>query len=359
MTEYGLPFDGVSLGDAVNAPYSAAEWAAQWALQHGVGSAFPNYGILKGTGSGSYEALDVTATNPVSTDIEIQIGAALVNGWLYRSTAVETKAIGANASGNPRIDTVIIRIDFVAQTIRLVVKQGTPAASPARPTLQQDATYWEIPLADIAVANGFSTISQANISNRNRSVQDAGYGWQAFAYPPHYIPNSAYNSAVRSAGLNQGIAIPIQLTGNMLLNSVTVRYIGASINYNLSWGLYVQDVNDGNTAENTLRRIATGGNSGTTGAGPVNITLPASPIPVPIPPGAYWLVIKSSGAIGAFSFGGISPPSGFDSALKFEMENAVSVSIDQTLNLVTNWTTVTSVTAVRLNGRVFGQTSAF
>lgn len=359
MTEFGLPFDGVGVGDATNAPYSSAEWAHQWRLRHGVGTPFPNYGIFKGSGDGTYEALAVIATNPVSTNIEVQIGAALVNGRLYENTAAVTLAVGANASGNPRIDTVILRLDFVAQTIRLVLKQGTPAASPARPTLQQDATYWEVPLADVAVANGFSTISQSNISNRSRSVQSSVNGWQAFAYPQYYIPNNAYNASVRAIGLNQGIAVPFVLTGNMLIQSVTVRFIGASINYNLSWGLYVQDVNDGNTAENTLRRIAAGGNSGATGAGPVNIVLPASSLPEPVSPGAYWLVIKSSGAIGTFAFAGITPAAGFESALNLAKVNTTSVSIDQTLDLVTNWTSITDATAIRINGRILGQTSAF
>src|SRR5690349_840753 len=137
MTEYGLPFDGVLTGDATKAPYSAAEWARQYKLRHGVGASFPNYGIVAGSGDGTYIPLQVNETNPVSSNVQVQIGAALVDGRFYESTAVVTLTINANASGNARIDTVVLRLDYTLQTIRLAVKQGTPAASPARPTLQQ------------------------------------------------------------------------------------------------------------------------------------------------------------------------------------------------------------------------------
>src|SRR5688500_5163194 len=160
MTQTSAPWEGILLGDAADAPYSSAEWAHLWALLHGVGASFPNYGVIKGTGGGTYDPLQVTATSPASVTVEVQAGAALVNGRLYENTSAVTLAVSANASGNPRIDTVIMRVDYIAQTVRLVIKQGTPAVSPARPALQQDTSIWETPLADIAVANGFSTLTQ-------------------------------------------------------------------------------------------------------------------------------------------------------------------------------------------------------
>lgn len=357
MTQYGLPFDGILTGDASVAPYSATEWARQWQLRHGVGSVFPNYGVFKGTGGTSYDPLSVQATNPVSANVEIQIGAALVNGRFYESTAAELLPVSANASGNPRIDTVILRIDYVAQTTRLVIKQGTPAASPVAPTLQQDATYWEMPLANIAVANGFSTLAQTTITDRRRSVQASPSGWQPYAYPLTYIVNGNYDAATTTFGLNQGVVVPVVIPANMLIESVTVRHIGANAGYILNWGLYYQDVNEGNTAENTLRLIARGsGTGGLVGTG--NVTLTATPAPQPVSPGAYWLVFHN-GSGNSFAMGSITL-TGLESGLTAAKLTATGFSITQTLDLVTNWTSTLSRTlAVRINGRVFGQTTAF
>jgi hypothetical protein len=88
-------------------------------------------------------------------------------GYYNLSGTPPTFVITANGSGNPRIDTVVLRKDWVLQTIRLVVLTGTPAGSPLPPTLTQTpGTRWEIPLADILVNSGFVTIVQANITPR-------------------------------------------------------------------------------------------------------------------------------------------------------------------------------------------------
>lgn len=168
MTERSYVYDGILVGDATIAPYSSAEWAE---LQRNLaGAARNNYGVLAGTGNGTQLALEVQATGPASATVNMFAGAAIVNGRLYINDATLNLAIGANASGNPRIDTVVIRRDTVAQTARAAVKQGTPAATPVPATLTQDATTWEISVAYITVANGFSTITQANIANCGQVV---------------------------------------------------------------------------------------------------------------------------------------------------------------------------------------------
>lgn len=354
MTEFGLPFDGVSLGDAVNAPYSAAEWAHQWALRHGIGSAFPNYGVFRGTGSGSYEALTVVATNPVSTNVEIQIGAALVYGRLYENTAVVTKAIGANASGNPRIDTVILRVDFVAQTVRLVVLQGTPAASPVRPTLTQDASYWEIPLADIAVANGFATLAQSTITDRRRFV--GTLGWLPYAHPLKYVPNGAYSSSQTIVANGGGIAVPFVLGANLLLQQIHLRVNNPlSTLFDLNWGFYAEDTNDGNSSESTVRLVASGQSLNALGAdNNVFFTAVAS-----LPLGMYWFVLINSDTSNLTLR--TTTPGVFDDYAGYFLRGAGG-SITQTLTLTSaaGWSTKpTDLPAIRLQGRVLGETTAF
>lgn len=170
MTQASAPQNGILIGDAPLAPYTADAWGEIWSKVNGFASR-SNYGVIYGYDNGTNFSLEVTQTAVASSNIEVQVGAALVTGTLYWTDTTETLPIGANVSGNPRIDTVVVRKDFIAQTTRLAVRQGTPAASPVPPTLTQSAgVTWEIPLADIAVANGFSSIADANITGRQEFV---------------------------------------------------------------------------------------------------------------------------------------------------------------------------------------------
>src|SRR5258706_14945776 len=167
MTEYSIPQQGILVGDASRAPYDASEWAYDHdAFMNGFGSR-ANFGVMYGYDNGTNFSLEVTAVAIASMNVELKVGAALIRGVVYVNNATYTLAIGANASGNSRIDTVALRYDYLAQTIRAVVRQGTPAASPVPPTLTQSAgATWEIPIADILVTNGVSSIVANAIHGR-------------------------------------------------------------------------------------------------------------------------------------------------------------------------------------------------
>ncbi len=169
-------WDGVTLGDAANAPYSSAEYAR---VQRDILRASKaDSGPLLGSGVSPDPGLSVIATTPATTAINVTAGSALVRGTWYASDASVAFVIAANASGNPRIDTVVLRKNVVTQEVRLAVLAGIPAATPVPlPLTQIDITIWEIPIADIAVANGFATITQANITPRRHwaNVADGCY----------------------------------------------------------------------------------------------------------------------------------------------------------------------------------------
>lgn len=356
MTQSSKPWDGISVGDATEAPYSANEWAHIWNTLHGVGSVFPNYGIISGTGDGTNEPLQVQETTIPSVNVEVQIGAALVNGKLYESSAAELLAIGANVSGNPRIDTLILRVDYTAQAIRLIAKQGTPAGSPVAPALVQNTSIWEMPLANIAVANGFSTITAANITDRRRAIHATASGWQPYAYPLGYIPNGSYDAATVTVSNSGAVALPIVLIGNMLVNSITIRRV-TDLTYDVDWALYAQDVNEGNSAENNLRQIIYGQAAGAIVGTASNLTIPAVPAPQPVAPGLYWLVIKTSTSV--LRLGAITA-SGFQAGVNSYIAHSTTVVfLPPTLDFVTGWAGGTEIIAARLNGRVFGQTATF
>lgn len=163
MTEKSYVWDGVTVGDGADAPYESSEWATvQRSL---IGGERADYGVIDGSGDGTNLPLTVVASSPVSKVIHLNPGAALVNGRLYINNADLTFTVQDNSSGSPRVDLLVIRRDAVAQTARAVLRQGTPAGSPVPPTLTQNSTTYEIPIATIQVANGFASLAQTAIAN--------------------------------------------------------------------------------------------------------------------------------------------------------------------------------------------------
>ena len=115
--------------------------------------------------TGVLSGLAVTQNTPAAKSVLVAAGKAIIAGRLYINDAVKTLAIDDNASGNPRIDRIVLECNWTAQTIRLTVVQGTPASSPTPPSLTQNAgTLWQESLAQVAVANGFTGITDANIT---------------------------------------------------------------------------------------------------------------------------------------------------------------------------------------------------
>lgn len=161
--ETSRPWEGITLGDS--GPYSDEQWRELWRYTlHGLRA---NMGPIIDSGSAPNLGLQVQATSPASAAVDVLPGSALVAGSFYLNDAIETLSIAANVSGNPRIDTVVLTADYTAQTVRVEVLTGTPAATPAPPALTQViGTEYQIPIVDIAVANGFVTIGNGDITPR-------------------------------------------------------------------------------------------------------------------------------------------------------------------------------------------------
>lgn len=162
MTEDSRPWSGrVSEGAAGDAgPYSSSDWQLMYARMIGTGAENVNRGVMRGV----LEELAVQAATPADTTVRVQTGAALVQGIWYLNDADLTVSIAANASGSTRIDIVVLEADYTAQTVRVDVVQGTPAAGV--PALTQSAgTIWQIPLAYLTLASGFTSIASSAITD--------------------------------------------------------------------------------------------------------------------------------------------------------------------------------------------------
>ncbi len=69
---------------------------------------------------------------------------------------------------------MVARYDVADREIRLEVKKGTFASSPVAPALQRDADGYELALGDIYVANGVTSITQANITDQRLNTSLCG-----------------------------------------------------------------------------------------------------------------------------------------------------------------------------------------
>lgn len=144
--------------------------------------------LIQGDGVLGSTDMQVTQNGP-DNKVLIATGRALV-GFNAPTAADETQfyypfmdttqtaTISANSSGNPRIDAIVGYVDTTAVGAndndgawKTIAVAGTPAATPAAPTdanivtaLGAGVPY--ILLAHVAVANGFSTIVNANITDK-------------------------------------------------------------------------------------------------------------------------------------------------------------------------------------------------
>jgi hypothetical protein len=120
-------------------------------------------------------------------NLQVAIGDAWVHGGFYRNDAAKSLAIAANASGNPRIDRIVLRRDLSANTVTAVVVQGTAAASPVAPALTQVPTgIWEVPVCQYRAETGFVNTDALKLTDERcpAGARFIGTGYSAFATNP-------------------------------------------------------------------------------------------------------------------------------------------------------------------------------
>ena len=160
INDFGFPFTSVT-GDR---QYSAGEWRDYFEslMTNGVVTYTTNELIVK---------QQAVANKTVYVDL----GSMLINGTMRILDTTQNVTITDNTSGNARIDRIVARLNYTDRKIEFGVLTGTPAGSPVAPTLTRNTTVWELSLAQIAVANGFSTIVTANITDERSNDAVCGF----------------------------------------------------------------------------------------------------------------------------------------------------------------------------------------
>lgn len=191
-----------ALGDA--GPYSAEQFR-EFVSRILNGAEQANRGVIREVEN----RLAVTPNSPTAKNVLVDTGAAVVQGGWYHNDAQETVTIAANVSGSTRIDIIVLSSDYVAQEIRLAVVQGTAGAG--FPAISQIAgVLWQIPLAYITLASGYSTVTASMITD-----------WREYANIPSALGVDCLNGDVVTMEVGT-VVIPGNGTSNQLQRTLSV-----------------------------------------------------------------------------------------------------------------------------------------
>jgi hypothetical protein len=114
--------------------------------------------VVEGTGISVSDNCAVSAGSGMQ--IQIEAGKAWIRGHFFSHTGTPaTLAINNNTSGSTRTDLVVIRNDFVNNTIQYQVLQGTI-------TPVQNANTWDLPLCIVSVPNGAASASSFTFTDK-------------------------------------------------------------------------------------------------------------------------------------------------------------------------------------------------
>lgn len=108
----------------------------------------------------------------VGLTTSVEIGAAFVEGYMYRNTApIELLHTVGNPS-YPRIDRVVVKLDrtISKRYVRVFVKEGIPATTPQPPALQRDDFVYELSLAQVRVNAGTSVINSVTDERMDQAM---------------------------------------------------------------------------------------------------------------------------------------------------------------------------------------------
>jgi hypothetical protein len=145
MAQKSFPWTDNGTGDGTAGGYTALEWGEIWRKAF-LGGSEASQGVCKGTDN----ELAVTGT---ASPVAVNTGAAFVYGKFYQNTASVNLTVST-----PLVNTtgghVILRLDWAAQTVRLVAVSNTDGVATIPSLTQSLSTQWEIRLASYTITTG-------------------------------------------------------------------------------------------------------------------------------------------------------------------------------------------------------------
>ena len=120
--------------------------------------------------------LQVRASSNPDMKVSVNPGSGWINGY-YITVPDNSPEVLTVPTANPslsRIDSVIMGLNYVEREIQLYIKSGAVSSSPSAVSLQRDNDLYEMELAQITVAAGVASISQANITDTRTNTPRCG-----------------------------------------------------------------------------------------------------------------------------------------------------------------------------------------
>jgi hypothetical protein len=118
------------------------------------------------------DEFEVTVGSGMSVDV--RSGKGLVMGKYILNNGPYNLSVSAGSS-LPRYDAVVMGVSLDDRTGSIYIKEGTPASSPAYPTLLDNTNTKEMCLAYIYVSAGATSISSSNITDKRDDTAVCGY----------------------------------------------------------------------------------------------------------------------------------------------------------------------------------------
>ena len=107
--------------------------------------------------------------------IYISVGNAYINGYFYANDDKIYRKLSNPNGVNPRIDRVVLRLNFKTRKISVDILEGTAASNPSAKGITRSQDVYELALADVYIASNAITVTEANITDlRNNSLM-CGY----------------------------------------------------------------------------------------------------------------------------------------------------------------------------------------
>lgn len=164
MAERAIPFTTNGTGDGTSGGYSAANWQ-QMTRQMFITNPAAE-GVLYGIGNN-------LAVSGTSSPVAVNTGSALVYGIWYENDASVNVTIPTPSSAT-RIDRIVLRASWSAQTVRITRIAGTEGSGSAPAMTQTANTTWDIPLANVSITTG----GVCTVTDQRTYVKHPGvYGW--------------------------------------------------------------------------------------------------------------------------------------------------------------------------------------
>lgn len=206
--------------------------------------------------------------------VTIQPGMAMVRGRYYAleddGGAAKTLNLAAAVS-YPRIDRIVLTLDYAARTVALGVLQGTEAATPKAPELTRDSTQYMLSLAQVYVGVGAATLTASGVTDERAdaalcglyirtadeayvlagaakaaaaSAQATADGATSDAANAQSAAESAMTAAQHAqttaeqaniiSGATEGALVSLDASGKMVASGKTVSQLGMGATFSLS-----------------------------------------------------------------------------------------------------------------------------